>query len=374
VTVAARLVATVAAPLDPASADAPEVVRRRGRTLLVQRGDEHVAVVDAGGQAAPVLFPAPWPRGFGTVAVSPEADAVVFAGVHAARCVEASGAVRWEVRHGCWSSAECPLMHTSFAQYADDEDHRYPDSGSAAFSADGKLVWAHVRGPLADDAGTDGGNEADDGDEAEDGEELWLVLDAADGRVLGRAQTMTVGSVSYHTPHPDPTCMGLSVGEGEEGSPVLWGRFDGRGLSVEKVDDELLLLAVSPSGRRLLTVDAGQYTLALHSAEDGAVLRELDADGAVPQHPDSAGGDRVYWDLEGAFTGEDAMVAGTSGCDAGYSTVRHWLVDAAEMTLRGEVSYPFPVAGPARSAGDGTWFTVSADRTTVHLWRLADEG
>ncbi len=43
------------------------------------------------------------------------------------------------------------------------------------------------------------------------------------------------------------------------------------------------------------------------------------------------------------------------------------------MRLRGEVAYPFPVSGPPRSAGGGTWYTVSRDRTSVHLWEPAGE-
>ncbi|MFB7222257.1 hypothetical protein [Streptomyces sp. NPDC056227] len=43
------------------------------------------------------------------------------------------------------------------------------------------------------------------------------------------------------------------------------------------------------------------------------------------------------------------------------------------MSLRGEITYPFPVSGPARSAGNGTWYTVSEDRTSLHLWQRADE-
>ncbi len=313
----ARLVATVAAPLDPASADAPEVLHWPGRALLVQRGDAELVALDlrgaaGGGRLAEVRFPAPWPRRFGSAAVSPEGDAAVFTGVHEVRSVGVTGETRWELRHGCWQG-ECSLVRAPLAAYADDEDHRYPDSGSAAVSADGKLVWAHVCGPVADD------------EEAEDYQELWLVLDAADGKVLGRAETATVASGSFHTPHPDPAQMGLSIGEGEEGSPALWGRWDGKRLITEKIDDELILLAVSPSGQRLLTVDIGQWTLHLH-AEDRSVVRELDAQGAVSAHPESTGEDRVHWDYEAAFVDEDVVVAGTAASDAGF-TARHWLVD-----------------------------------------------
>lgn len=329
----------------------------------MQRGDSEVVALDLDvfppGRAPEVRFPAPWPRGFGSVTVSPERDAAVFAGVHAVRSVEATGATRWEVRHGCWYGG-CTLLHLSFDEYAHHKDHLYADSGSAAVGADGRLVWAHVRAPLGGDGDT------------EDDQELWAVLDATDGRVLGRVNTMTVASNSEHTAHLDPAQMGLSVGEGEEGSPALWGRWDGRQLTVAQIGIELVLLGVSPSGRHLLTVDVGQWSLCLHRAEDGSPLRELDAQGTVPSHPRSTGEARVYWDYDGAFVDENTIVAGTSECDARFGTARHWLVDVHAMTLRGEISYPFPVSGPARSAGDGAWYTVSKDRTSVHLWKPAD--
>ncbi|MEV8529046.1 hypothetical protein AB0451_33680 [Streptomyces sp. NPDC052000] len=360
--IAARLIATVAAPLDPESAEAPQVLCWPNRTLLVQRDDAEVVAVDVdqpdAGQGAEIRFPAPWPRRFGTVTVSPERDAAVFAGVHAVRSVDATGATRWEVRHGCWGG--CPLLHVSFDEYADDSDHLYADSGSAAVSADGELVWSHVRGPLASDGNT------------EDDQELWVVLDAVAGRAVGRVNTGTVASCSEHTSHPDPSQMGLSLGEGEEGSPVLWGRWDGQQVTAEQIGTERILLAVSPSGRRLLTVPVGQWSLSLHQLEHSSkVARELDATDAVPAHPQTTGKDRVYWDFEAAFVDEDTIVAGTSECDAQYGSVRHWLVDVKGMDLLGEISYPVPVSAPARAAGGGRWYTISKDGTTVRLWELA---
>ncbi|MEV4446543.1 hypothetical protein [Streptomyces mirabilis] len=363
-TVAARLVTTLAAPLDPASADAPQVLHWPGRRLLVQRGDTELVTLDldvpSADRTREVRFSAPWPRHFGSVTVSPEQDTAVFAGVHAVRSVEATGVTRWEVRHGCWDGS-CLLTHLSFDEYAHDKDHFYADSGSAAVSADGRHVWAHLRGPLGSDGDT------------KDDQELWVVLDSTDGKVLGRVDTMTVASGSEHTPHPDPTRMGLSIGEGEEESPVLWGRWDGQQLTALQVGIERILLAVSPSGRHLLTVPLGQWSLSLHHMEDGPVLRKLEAKDTVPAHPRSTGEDRVYWDYKAVFVDEDTIVVGTSECDARYGTVRHWLVDVRGMTLGGQILYPFPVSGPARSAGDGTWYTVSKDRTSVHLWRLAED-
>ncbi|MER7172560.1 hypothetical protein [Streptomyces mesophilus] len=357
---AARLVAALQAPFEPGSADAPVVLHTAGGRLVVQRSDTALAVLDpVSGDV--VRFPAPWPRAFGTTAVSPGADIAVFAGLHALRAVDATGATLWEVRHACWGG-ECPRLHEEFAEYADDTgedgEHAYPDSGSAAFSADGKVVWAHVRGPLAGD-----------GEDAEE-DELWLVLDAADGRLLGRVSTGTMASGSFHTVHPDPAQMGLSIGEGEEGSPALWGRLDGGALSVRKIDDETVLLDVSPSGRRLLATDVQQDALYLHDAADGAILRDLDAADAVPAQ---SAGRRVYWDFAAAFMAENTVVAGTSGSDAGQGPARHWLVGTDDMTLRAHISYPQPVSGPVGPAGDGTWYTVSEDGSTLSVWELADQ-
>ncbi|GAA3184744.1 hypothetical protein GCM10010486_61500 [Nonomuraea roseoviolacea subsp. carminata] len=347
---AARPVAAV--PLDPASADAPQVTHRPGRgLLLVQRGDTELAVRDLRRQEAETRFPAPWPRRYGSVAVSPAGDVAVFAGVHALRAVDPAGAVRWEIRHGCWSAAECAEAHASFSEYADDHDHDHADSGSAAFSSDGKLLWAHIRTY-----------------EGHDIKEEWLVIDPVDGMVLARAETMTVGSGSIHFPHPDPAYMGLTVAEGEEDSPVLWGHWDGATFTVRRFAEEVLL-AVSPSGEHFLTTDPGQWTLYLRRGEDGTELRRLDADAAVP--PVSSGdGDRVRWDHEAAFPYDEVAVVGTE-CHA--ETPRHWLVDRRTMALRGRVVYPFPVSGSPRSAGEGAWYTISEDRTTLHLWRLPHE-
>lgn len=344
----ARLVATVDAPLDPASADAPEVRHWPGRELLVQRGDAELVVRDLDGPAAVVRFPAPWPRRFGSVAVSPEADLAVFAGVHALQAVDPTGAVRWELRHGCWSAAVCTDAHASFAEYADDYYHGQADSGSAAFSSDGKLLWAHVRNYAGEDV-----------------KEEWLILDPADGRVLARAETMTVGSGSFHSPHPNPAYMGLTVAEGDEESPVLWGHWDGAKFSVQQFVEEVFL-AVSPSGEHLVATDPGQWSLYLRRAEDGVELRRLNAADAVPQRGD----DRPCWDYEAAFPDDDTIVAGIESA----ADPRHWLVDVNTMTVRGRIDYPFPISGSPRSAGRGTWYTAAEDGTALHLWTLPHDG
>ncbi|MGW4809192.1 hypothetical protein [Kitasatospora sp. NPDC004272] len=358
-----------------------------GRRLVVQQGDAEVVAVALGGAEGPgvpvgaVRFPAPWPRRFGTAAVLPGLEVAVFTGTHALRAVAADGSTVWEVRHGCWV---CGSPHPSFEAYADDPEHRFPDGGSVAPGPDGTLLWAHVPGPL----------EGDDAAPA-DGHELWLVLDAATGRVLGRAATETVASGSVHLAGPDPSRMGLNIGVGEEGSPTLRGRWDGRQLVVERRAEEEFLLAVSPSGRRLLEVDTGQWSLLLLDADSGQALAQLDAEGTVPPPPGSGSSsdsddssdagnvnDRVYWDFDAAFLDEDTLVVGTSESDRKSGRARHWLVDVltdpatgrpSGLALRGEIAYPTGshATGPVLTTGGGAWATVSADGGAVQLWESA---
>ncbi|WP_285549382.1 hypothetical protein [Actinoplanes regularis] len=174
---------------------------------------------------------------------------------------------------------------------------------------------------------------------------------------------MTVGAGSFHSPHPDPAYMGLTIGQGDEDSPVLWGHWNGEVLTVQRLIEDILL-GVSPSGELFLTTDPGGWSLHLHRAADGTELRRLDAEAAMPP---PAGDDRPKWEYDGAFSWDDAAVVGTE-------EPRHWLVDLATMAARGPITYPFAVSGPARSAGPGTWYTVSPDSTAVHLWKLASEG
>ncbi|MEY7971481.1 hypothetical protein AB8O38_05710 [Saccharomonospora xinjiangensis] len=348
--ITASLLATVEAPLEPGSADAPQVLHGPGSRVLVQRGDTELVVRDLDGERRQIRFPAPWPRRYGSVAVAPGGDLAVFAGVHALRAVEPTGAVRWEIRHGCWSAAVCTETHSSFSEYAEDPGHDYAERGSAAFSPDGSLLWAHVRSAAREET-----------------EEEWLVLDSTDGTVLGRAATDTVGSGSIHFPHPDSAYMGLTILGGEENSPVLWGHWDGATVTIRRFDEEVLL-DVSPSGEYFVTTDPGQWSLYLHPvAEDGGGSRSLGAEQVV-SGSDGGAADRERWEYEAAFPYDDTVVAGFEGVNAG-----HWLVEPRTMSVRGRLGYPFPVPGAPRSAGPGAWYTVSEDGASVHLWTLPRE-
>ncbi|MFJ3642641.1 hypothetical protein ACIPRD_23160 [Streptomyces sp. NPDC090108] len=369
--VRARLCATVPASLPPEEGDVPELCGPPGRRLLVRRGDDALVVqaLDDGFApvGGPVRVPAPWPRRRGGYAVSPDAGLVVFAGVHAVRAVEPSGATRWEVRHGCWSGP-CQEAHSSYDDYAGRDDHRYPKRGSAGFSADGKTVWAHVSGPLS----TDG--------PGAQGYEEWLLLDAGDGRVLARADTLSAAEGSFHLPHPaDPARMWLTIGEGQDGSPLRAGRFDGEELAVDHIDEDLALMSVSPSGARLMTVAHDQGALAVR---DGRclLLDGLEWDACVvPRHPGAEpGNDEVeaFWDWAGGFLDETTLICSTVESDEEWGEGRHWIVattgGAGAPAL---VEYPVPVGtrGPT-ALGDGRWWTLSDAGDELLVWAREQPG
>ncbi|MEU6225492.1 hypothetical protein [Streptomyces sp. NPDC047042] len=363
----AHLVATLTAPRSFSGAgDAPYLAYSATARLLVQRTDTELIVQEIEARATTwatgpeVSFPAPWPRRFGQGTVSPAGDLAVFTGAHALRAVDRSGSVRWELRHRCWAGC---AGHSAFEEYAEDRDHRYAGSGSAAFSADGKLVWAHTCGP----------------DSSETAEE-WLVIDAADGSVLARAETGTAAAGSVHVASPDPGQMGLSIGEGQDGSPLRWGRWDGADLLVDRFGDEdRALMSVSPSGDRLLTVTHDQDALAVQRVDDGSVEAELHTD-EVPRHPDSEPSEpedddddeaEAFFDYEGGFIDGANAVVGTVESDEEFGAGRHWLVDtAAPLRIADELVYPHPVSGLPTALGDGTWYTQSAADNALHVWAV----
>ncbi|MFD8725252.1 hypothetical protein ACFV2H_46765 [Streptomyces sp. NPDC059629] len=365
----ARLYATVPLPLPPSEGDHPELLGPPGRRVLVQRADDALLVQRLDGafvpSGEPVRLPAPWPRRRGGWAVAPDMSLAVFAGVHAVRAVEPSGAIRWEVRHGCWYGA-CRELHESYDEYADSPDHRYPERGSAGFSVDGALVWAHVRGPLSS------------GELSPATMDEWLLLDAGDGRLLARADARSAAAGSFHLPHPtDPRQMGLSIGEGQDGAPMRWGRWDGRTLSVEYVDGDLALTSVSPRGDRLLTVTHDQDALAVRDTR-GAVVDGLEwhAESAVPRHPEAdPENDEAlpYWDWAGGFVDGTTLIASTVESDEEWGAGRHWTIGIGGVGAGTpvEVTYPAPIGPrPPEALGDGRWFTPSASGEALYVWGL----
>ncbi|WP_091640084.1 hypothetical protein [Micromonospora pallida] len=340
--------------------DTPAVQRWPHRRLVVIRRDDELLAYDldrlrAGDDGPAARFPAPWPRGVGGAdAVSPTLDLAVFSGQHALYAIDATGALRWKVLHACWNS--CLSFHDSYEEYAGSKEHRYSDSGSCWVSADGSTVWAHVCTPLPDDV------------ESEFDEE-WLVLDAVDGRVLGRASTDTGAAGSHHVPHPDPGQMGLRVGEGQDGAPLRWGRWDGTRLTVARIgDDDRCLVDVSPCGTRFLTIAHWGMQPAIHRLPDGAVTHEVAAHRLAPHLQAWADTEEEpFWGYQCGFVDDRTVVASTI---ERHGHPRHWLIDTARGEVFGQVEYPMPVTEDPMALGDGTWLTCGEDPFQMMLWSL----
>jgi hypothetical protein len=367
VVTSAELVKSMCLPVNGRADEAVQVLRWPGRRLVLVRGEAELTVYDlaelANGVDRPaVVFPAPWPRRMnGVVSVSPDLEFAVFPRVHAVQAVEPSGAVRWELPHSCWEPS-CLAIHVSDGEYAGRRDHRYPDQGSSWVSVDGKTVWVHVRGPLP-------GDEPPAGADPWLSDERWLVLDAAEGVILAQAGTETAAAGSHHIAHPDPRVMGLSVGEGQDGSPLLWGRFDGRRIELTRVGvDDHILVAAAPTGDRFVAIThSARDEMTVHRLPDGDITgtvfaRWLAADG------NPAADTRVSWDLaEMGFVDQHTLIASTSR--SGDDEPRHWLINVETLKATA-VQYPKPVASRPLGLEDGTWLVIAHDGCArLEIWR-----
>ncbi|HZM74628.1 MAG TPA: hypothetical protein VFC19_02815 [Candidatus Limnocylindrales bacterium] len=271
-------------------------------------------------------FPAPWERWrWAPDAVAPDLSFAVFSGETAIRAVGRDGRTRWEHQHDCWGCGDL-------------------ESGSVIVSADGARVWASAPSPHAEiDARVP--YEGDD----------WLVLDAASGHVVGLARLECAAAGSFHLLHPDGVHVGLSVGEGQDGSSSYWGRLDGDLIDFRRIggeNDLRVLAAVSPSGKTYVTVAHEQYELSVHGFDDDTVLGSYEVD--------DNGDD--FLSYEAGYVTEDRILAGEDEGD------RHWLIEAPTGQLLGEMGYPAPATGTARPLGNGTWLTSGGD--AIRRWRL----
>jgi len=336
---AARLVATL-----PVHAPLGHWVHVTETGLFVVNTKDTVAAHDVealvAGRSEPVTFALPARRRT-AAAVSPDRGLAVFPTTHAVRAVGADSEILWEHRHPCWAY-RCEKLHADAAEYADDEWHRYPDCGSAAFSADGRHVWAHVPS----------------GEHTQD----WLVLDASTGALLARADTGTAGHGSEHHPHAGR--MGLSLAL-QSFTPLLWGRFDGSALHVEHAGGERGLLSVGAPV--YLTLDDDRRRLAAHRLADDAVLGEVEPPGFMGvKAEDAHGDDESFWHFDAVVVDGDTAVAPTNESDVARGINRHWLVDIPSMELT-PLTYP-EEHGRLVALGGGRWITIGENDGVPRVW------
>lgn len=322
----------------------PRALLRHGHELEVH--DLHEVFV--GERAPAAVFPLPWPGwDRGVHSVSPDATFAVFSGQRAVRAVGRRGELLWEYRHACWGP-EIGHPHTGDEQ----EVCRGLEHGSCQVSADGRFVWAHV--VVEPEVGN--------------WQERWVLLDAGDGRELGRIPLDSAASGSRHLRHPDGVHMGLCIGMGQDGVLLHWARWDGEqltGWDLGRRTDRILLDA-HPAHPGFLTVEHYGTDLELH-ALDGTMIAEacLDPD-------DDEEDDPPRWEYDGGFVDAHTLISSVTG-SGGPEHARHRLLDARTLEVRGEVEYPGgAVDSYVRPLGDGTWLTY--DDTTGTLSRWAEAG
>lgn len=316
----ARLLATLAAPLPPSGAEAPDLVHG----LLVQRGDtELVALVPGEGREVrsrrrghAISARRPCPR-TAFSRCSPGCTR------YARSIRPATSAGKCGTRAGAAATCCTPqLPGTSAMRTTSTRTTDRPRCPATASSS----------GPTSAKRTARRGS-------------CWTRSTAA----CSAARRPAPSPPARSTPR---TRMHLSIGE--EGSPVLSGRWDGR-LSVTKVDDELVALAVSPSGL-LLAVDVTQETCRCTTR----TARYW-----------------VSWTRRALSRREPRLLGPGGGVrrrEHGHRRRRGQppgplLAPARPDTTR-RSHLPVPVAGPPRSAGDRTRYTVSEDGASVHLWAL----
>ncbi|WP_418956944.1 hypothetical protein [Streptomyces tritici] len=321
------------------------------RRALLKNGDAlevfDLEAVFAGERAPLAVFPFPWPGwDWGVHSVSPDASFAVFSGQRAVRAVGRDGRTLWEYRHGCWDQ-EIGHPHTGDEQQV----CRGSEHGSCRVSDDGRYVWAHVVDPDTEY------------------DELWVVLDARDGRELARLPLESVTSGSHQLSHPDGVHMGLGIGMGQDGIELHWARWDGEKLTSWDLNENLdrILMDVHPEHEGFLTIEHYGDDIRLH-ALDGTVLAEGEPPAADEDDEEE---DAPNWDWYCGFVDADTVIASTVEYDEEHGVPRHWLLDARTLETRGTVAYPDgPVDVFPLPLGDGTWLTYDEKSETLSRWSL----
>ncbi|MFJ2193765.1 hypothetical protein ACIOJE_38415 [Kitasatospora sp. NPDC087861] len=277
------------------------------------------------------------PRDAYGAALAPDSGCVVVATQHEALCVDADGTVRWRI---------------PFTQPA----HSSIGLANCAFSRDGAHVWI-----FRPDAMLGRG----------DGGDRWLVVAAADGRMLAEHALPTVGQGAHQVAHPDGIHMLLDVGEGQDGVFLFHGRLDGDAISVRAYPwDDRCLIDVSPDGREFMTVGHGEEDAVFHAFPDGTELCRFAVDRFLtPAGPGEDGntdddeGEEPHIAWSGGYLDASTAVVTVAGETEDDEWTIPYVVDLSSGAIRGRL------AAEPRLRGDGTWTTVD-DQGQLTLWEL----
>ena len=250
--------------------------------------------------------------------VTPSLEHAIFSERDRIVMTDRGGRTVWEVAHHPWGNSDS-------------------ERGSCWVIGDGQVVWATV--PSAR------------------GADEWWVLNAADGRVLGIAalQCHAAGSTAF--PHPDGKHVGLSVGEGQDGCEVYWGRWDGR-AHVSRLDArDRVLCGVRPDGSSYLATPHSGGALTTHSFPAGDVCARRSEHDTF--------GDHDGFDLQAGYVTNDIVIVGS------IEEERHVLLGAERLDIIAELDYPDDATRSCLApTGLGTWLTCSWLTGHSQLWLM----
>ncbi|MFD9437086.1 hypothetical protein [Streptomyces sp. NPDC060002] len=292
-------------------------------------------------------------RHVSSFAVSPDLARVVVGRKDQIRLVDEHGNVLWSVQHTPWGTG-------------------YSYSGSCEFSADGNAIWATVPETELGSEEEDGLWEDDEDDEdvetaASSGDwsapeswgDQWWVIDAATGKVIGRKWLGCEATGSVTLRHPDQVHMGLSVGEGQDGSRIYWGSIhEGSPQVVTTGDVSRSLVDLHPDGFAYLT---------LPRDSEGITIHDFSSKAAIAHRPNGDFLESGEWPLHAQYLDRGTVLLET--VDAKWNCARHLAFDARSLEFLGEVTYPTGVSRSAfHSVHAGTWAT--SDASGLYQWRL----
>jgi hypothetical protein len=204
------------------------------------------------------------------------------------------------------------------------------ESGCCSFSPDQRYLWATA----PTQAGSD---------------ELWLV-DANEGELLDRRPLDASAAGCDHVEHPDKRTIGLSLGEGQDGSLIRWARPERDRIELRSsLSIDRVLVDVHPTGSEYLSTPHGNTEadeLMRHRVTDDVAIDGLSAWDAFP-----FGGE---WDLVAGYLTDELILAGVVPNES------HVLVQREPMALLGTIGYPGDsrpgwIVSPRR----GTWLTLN---------------
>ena len=244
----------------------------------------------------------------GTPAVSPDLRVAAISAESRVVVVGPEGLTTWEVPHPSWGRGDS-------------------ERGSCWFSDDGRIVWAHVP--------------------TEDGPDEWLLIDAESGAISGRASLSCYSAGSSVIRHPDGIHVGMSVGEGQDGSETYFGRVEDDSPIVQRLDDRSrVLVSFSDDGAHFLTTPHSSGPLEIHSFPDGRVVGSVEPDATLEVDDE--------FDLFGGFIGPDLVLFTSVGRDDVVVSPAHDLGNSQVV--------PMPIARA------GTFLWVVSGRFLVSDW------